>query len=106
MTSVGVSDLPEDRRLGMKDQLPAALIGRLAVDERCQGSGLGKLLLVDALRKIARAAETVAAAAVVQGAIDDDAKAFYVQYGFLALQDDPRHLFLPMATVRQLLEAG
>jgi hypothetical protein len=29
------------------------------------------------------------------------AKAFYQRYGFRPLLDQPRHLFLPMATVRQ-----
>jgi len=47
----------------------------------------------------------VAAHAVVLDAIDEGAKRFYEQYGFLELADDPLHLFLPMDTVRRLLEA-
>ncbi|MDX2432761.1 MAG: GNAT family N-acetyltransferase, partial [Bacteroides sp.] len=31
--------------------IPATLLGRLAVDQRFQASGIGKLLLIDALRR-------------------------------------------------------
>ena len=33
---------------------------------------------------------------------DDDAKRFYLKYGFIPLRDDPFHLYLPMATVRAM----
>jgi len=35
-------------------------------------------------------------------AFNDAAKRFYLRYGFTALQDDPHHLYLPMAVVRKL----
>jgi predicted GNAT family N-acyltransferase len=96
--------LPENRRAGLpRAQVPAALLGRLAVDVRQQRRGLGEFLLIDALRRISIAAAHVAAHAVVLDAIDDDAKRFYERYGFLELTDNPLHLFLPMASVRQLL---
>lgn len=40
--------------------------------------------------------------AVEVEAIDESAKQFYERYGFLALADDPRHLFLPMNVIRKL----
>lgn len=104
MHSVDVGVLPENRRAGLpRAQVPAALLGRLAVDMRHQGRGLGGFLLIDALRRISDAAEHVAAHAVVLDAIDDDAKRFYERYGFLELTDNRLHLFLPMASVRQLI---
>lgn len=104
MRSVDVGVLPENRRAGLpRAQAPAALLGRLAVDLRQQGRGLGAFLLIDALVRISIAAEHVAAHAVVLGAIDDDAKRFYERYGFGELTGDPLHLFLPMASVRRLL---
>jgi hypothetical protein len=36
-------------------------------------------------------------------AIDDEARAFYRKYGFLPLEDDPLHLYLPMKTVEAML---
>ncbi len=38
--------------------VPAAVIGRLAVDLRSQGSGLGEALLLDAIHRIVRAGDT------------------------------------------------
>ena len=35
-------------------------------------------------------------------AIDEDAKRFYVKYGFTEMADDPRHLYMAMKTVRRL----
>jgi GNAT superfamily N-acetyltransferase len=104
MHSVDVSVLPEDRRGGLpRAQVPAALLGRLAVDVRQQGRGLGRFLLMDALRRICNAAEHVSAYAVVLDVIDDDAKKFYARFGFLELTDNPLHLFLPIASVPQLV---
>ena len=76
------------------------MLGRLAVDRRSQGQGLGKFLLLDALRRICAAADQVSAHAVVLDAIDEGAKRFYERFGFLELTDDSLHLFLPM--VREL----
>ena len=41
--------------------------------------------------------------AVVVDAKDEGAATFYRHYGFLTLQAQPRRLFVPMATVAQLL---
>jgi ribosomal protein S18 acetylase RimI-like enzyme len=104
MYSIGIEVLPESRRAGLpKPQVPAALLGRLAVDETCQRQGLGELLLMDALGRICAAAEQVPAHAIVLDATDEQAKAFYERYGFLELTDDPLHLYLPLDSVRKLL---
>jgi len=36
-------------------------------------------------------------------ALDDQAAAFYRRYGFAPLLDDPLHLYLPIATVEDVL---
>ncbi|MCL4685983.1 GNAT family N-acetyltransferase [Myxococcota bacterium] len=104
MSSIDLSVIPGGRR-DLPAQVPTALIGRLAVDERYQRQRLGELLLSDALRRICQAAEHVAADAIVLDALDDDAKQFYERYGFLELTDDPLHLFLPLASARGLFPA-
>jgi hypothetical protein len=45
-------------------------------------------------------AERIGVFAVDLFSKDDEAKRFYLKYGFIPLQDDPFHLYLPMATVR------
>jgi GNAT superfamily N-acetyltransferase len=51
-TSVHASDLPPDilKRLPRHPLLPAALVGRLAIEQRFHRRGLGSALLADATR--------------------------------------------------------
>lgn len=99
-----LSEVPDDvvKRLPKYDRVPAALIGRLARDATYRGDGVGELLLVEALARAHTASERVAAHAVVVDAMDAHAASFYRRYGFQPLADDPRRLFLPMATVAAL----
>jgi GNAT superfamily N-acetyltransferase len=83
--------------------VPAVLLGRLAVDSRLRGQGLGAWLLVDALNRVALASQTIAVHAVIVDALDDAAASFYQKYGFIQFHEERRRLFLPMATVRQLV---
>ncbi len=82
--------------------VPVAHIGRLAVDRSMQGRGLGEDLLIDALARIARVADEIGIHAVEVVAINGSARRFYLKYGFTALADDERHLYLPLAAVRKL----
>ncbi|MFZ5790515.1 MAG: GNAT family N-acetyltransferase [Pseudomonadota bacterium] len=84
--------------------VPAALLGRLAVDRRQQGQGLGEHLLMDAFDRLHLASLTLAVQAIVVDAYDAGAAAFYRRYGFRPFLDDDRRLFLPMATIRQLIQ--
>lgn len=95
--------LPEDQTKGLPQiDMPVVLIGRLAVDRSVQGRGLGEFLLIDALRRAEYLAQKIGIRAVEVDAVNDAAKRFYERYGFLALADDPHHLFLPMNVIRKL----
>jgi GNAT superfamily N-acetyltransferase len=80
--------------------VPVIRLARLAVDVTQKGKGLGGVLLADALLRALRFSESIAAHAVEVDAIDDAAKRFYEHHGFIALRDDPRHLYLPIETIR------
>ena len=84
-------------REAASDGMTEVRLGRLAVAVTDKGRGLGKWLLMDAMAR--SLASEVAWAAFVVDAKDESARSFYLQYGFLALADDPLHLFLPRATV-------
>jgi GNAT superfamily N-acetyltransferase len=84
--------------------VPAALLGRLAVDESAKGKGLGAFLLMDALNRLLLATQTLAVHALVVDAKDEAAAAFYRKYGFIALPGNARRLFLPMATITKLVD--
>lgn len=81
---------------------PVACLGRLAVPRAAQGQQLGKALLLDALRRCSQSSLQIALYAVEVEAIDEEAKGFYLKYGFTPLADDPLHLYLSMKTVRAL----
>lgn len=101
--SVRFDDLTESQRKRLpRYPVPAAHLGRLAVDTTAQGQGLGSHLLIDALGRVHRADRDLAIHAVVVVAIDDAAKRFYLKFGFAELRDDSRHLFIPMKVVRKL----
>lgn len=95
--SIKLSQLPEKlaRKLP-KHPVPAALIGRLAVSNTAQGQGIGKMLLVDAVKRTLSVSNQIAIYAMVVDAINDNAKGFYEQFGFTRLSDDSHRLFLPL----------
>ncbi|PSB01850.1 GNAT family N-acetyltransferase [Merismopedia glauca] len=90
---------PSDRSKIPAYPVPAALIGKLAVDRSAQGKGLGGELLVDALLRSLRASQEIAIYAVRVDAIDERAKEFYLKYEFIPFEDRPLSLFLPLATI-------
>lgn len=83
--------------------VPVALIARLAVHADHQGRGLGRSLLLDALRRIVRASEELAVRAVIVEADDDRAAAFYEHFGFQPSPLDHRLLMVPLACVRRFV---
>lgn len=83
--------------------IPTTLLGRLAVDSRFQGLGVGKLLLIDALKRSYEISKTIGSFAVVVDPIDKGAENFYAKYGFIKLPDSGK-MFLPMRTINQLFE--
>ena len=89
-------------RRAMPEQVPLLLIGRLAIDQTCQGQGLGADLLVDALRRCLAAAEIVGARAVVAHAIDEDAVKFYRHHGFQLSPLGERVMLMPIEFARAL----
>lgn len=77
--------------------VPMLRIGRLAVDKRQQGKGIGQDLLAFALRLALEFSERVGLYAVVVDAKDDRAAAFYRRLHFEPTLDDDLCLFLPLA---------
>lgn len=86
--------------------VPAALLGRLAVDDGAKGKGLGAFLLMDVLNRTLLATQTLAVHAMIVDARDDAAAAFYRKYGFIPFTgEERRRLFLPMSTIRKLVKS-
>ena len=99
MVPIVLTALPDKLQKKHSSSTSAGLIARLAVDKRYHGRGFGEWLLIDALRKLVAASDTVAFPLVVVDA-KDGAKQFYQRFGFQAFQHAEHKLFISIADVR------
>lgn len=100
-----LTDLPDTiaRRLPRYGLVPVVLLGRLAVDRRRQGRGIGTFLLHDALGRSLALRTSAGAWTVVVDAIEERATAFYRHHGFEELPENPRRLYLPLRRIARLV---
>ncbi len=103
-TNVALSALSPDviKKLPRYPVVPAALLGRMAVSQVCQGKGLGGVLLSDALLRTARTEMGVFAMLV--DAEDEASQRFYEHFGFTLLPGVERRLCLPIALALRRLD--
>ncbi len=78
-------------------------LARLAVAQSRQRQGLGALMIIHAMRRALQVADSAGIIGLFVDAKDEAASHYYRRFGFLALPDDPHKLFLPLATLRQVL---
>jgi GNAT superfamily N-acetyltransferase len=94
-------EAPERLSKGLaRHPVPIMLLARLAVDRRWQGQGVGKALLKDAMLRTLQAAEIAGIRGLAVHAKDEEARAFYERFDFVASPTDPRHLFVLLKDVR------
>ena len=97
--SLDYDALPQNKGLP-KYAIPSALIGRLAVDQKYKGRGYGKLLLVDALKRILKVSGEIGIYCITVDAKDDNARKFYKHFGFEELLDEKNHLYISIEKVK------
>lgn len=97
---VAATELPPDLKLP-RYLVPILRIGRLAVDKRWQGQGVGHGLLAFALHLALDFSERVGLYAVVVDAKDDRVAGFYRKLGFRPTLDNALCLYLPLAVLQQ-----
>jgi GNAT superfamily N-acetyltransferase len=96
------SDLPPESAKKLPHYpVPAAIIGRLAVDQAYQRRGYGKFLLLDAAERVLHASAAVAVYAIIVDAKDEAARRFYERYGFIAFPSMENRLFLPLSVFQE-----
>lgn len=97
------SDVVPEKRLP-RGPLGVVLLGRLAVDVRSQGQGLGKRMLLRAMSETEAAARHIGIYALLLDAMDEEARSWYLglEFGFQAVTDDPKRLYVPVAFLRQV----
>jgi GNAT superfamily N-acetyltransferase len=97
------ADLPGKVRRNAPNPVPAVLMGRLAIDAKAQGSGLGRFLVRDAILSTLAAADRIGVRILLVHALQERAAGLYEQLGFKRSPTDPLHLYLLLAQARKSL---
>jgi GNAT superfamily N-acetyltransferase len=102
--SIPLSNFPEQIQKKLPKSytsIPATLLGRLAIDTKHQGKGIGKILLIDALKRSFGISQEIGSFAVVVDPIDTDAELFYEKYDFIKLPHSGK-MFIATKTLQEL----
>lgn len=90
-------------RRNMPEPIPIVLLGRLAVDVRHAGQGLGRAMFRDGAKRVLNAAGSIGIRGILVHAISEDAKAFYLALGFEPSPLEPMTLMVTPADLRSAL---
>ncbi len=95
-----VDKLPRKYAKKYPSKAPAAKLARLAVAKDRQRQGLGTHMMINAVERVIRVSQDLGIIGFFVDAKDNKAKAYYEQFGFIQLPDNPLELSLPLATLR------
>ena len=102
--SITISSFPEHIQKKLPKSytsIPTTLLGRLAMDKKHQGKGIGKILLIDALKRSYEISQKIGSFAVVVDPMDEESESFYKKYDFLTLPDSGK-MFITIKTLKVL----
>ena len=71
------------------------------MDKNFQNKGIGKILLIDALKRCYEVSKEMGSFAVVVDPIDRNAAMFYKKYDFISLPDSKK-MFIAIQSLQQL----
>lgn len=100
--SIQRADATPRARRNMPNPVPAILLGRIAVDQKEAGQGLGTWLLRDAVLRTLQAAEVVGVRIHLAHAASERARAFYLDRGFAPSPTDPLHVMIVLQDIKAL----
>lgn len=96
--------LPKTATKKLPREVGGIRLGRLAVSVACQRQGLGKILLVEALKTFYGIFRGAGGIGLFVDAKDQAAKSFYEQFGFIPRPSNEMELFLPVKTIQEVLK--
>jgi len=88
-------------RRNMPDPIPVMLLGRLAVDVRYKGQGLGSGLLRDAILRTLSVAKQAGIRAILVHALSEQARLFYKYHGFYESTTNSMTLLITLDDARK-----
>lgn len=96
-------EAPERLAKGLpRHPVPVIILARLAVERTWHGKGLGAALVVDAMRRVLRAADIAGVRALVVHAKDETAMRFYEHLGFVPFGDGLLSLYRLLKDIRAM----
>lgn len=98
--SIASTDSAGRFRRNMPDPIPVVVPGRLAIDQRYHGAGLGRALVRDAAMRVEAAGETIGVRGLIVHAISGEAKSFYQALGFGQSPTHPMTLMISLADLK------
>jgi len=99
------SSLPSSAGKRLPRAVPVSRLGRLAVDSRLQGQGLGQALLMEAIARTLIAAQQIGVCGMFVDAKNPGVAAFYAKYGFEACETDPLKLWISLTNLAPMTSA-
>lgn len=100
---VALSEIRSKHRHNLPNPVPVMVLGRLAVDQRHHGHAIGSALLREAMQRTLEISRSAGVRMLMVHAIDDDAVAFYMRYGFHVFPAGSRTMFLAIETIAAAL---
>jgi ribosomal protein S18 acetylase RimI-like enzyme len=104
LCEVRIEKLPPALAKKYPSKVPGVKLARLAVDKKWQRQGIGEILLVEAMQRALLVADTAGGIGLFVDAKDEAAQSYYARYSFVSLEDNLLEMFLPLSTLRSLLE--
>ncbi len=106
MGGVQKGDLPHSLGRGLPPvEIGMVLIGRLAVALQHQGKGIGRDMLIDAIKRSVHAGTSAAARFIAVDPIDDTAQTFYRHFGFQHIVGDLNgRMYISIAAAEKTLD--
>lgn len=107
LTVGAIANIEADERLkkgmGLHD-IPVLILARMGVDKDFQGLGIGRALLRDAIERAFVINGNAGLRAVITHPIDENARAFYLAFGFSENRFRPHELYLMLKDAAKRLK--
>lgn len=94
---------PKSLTRNMPDPLPCVLLGRLAIDDKFKGMGVGAALLKDAMMRVISVSQHTGVVGLLTHPLNTNAKKFYSKYGFVECPGSDDTLILPIKTIAKAI---
>jgi len=94
-------------KFGRVNSTPCVYLGMIGVNGDHQGSGVGRLLMLHAMKKTLEVADLVGIYALTLTAIDQSTAERYKRWNFVPFSEGELDMFVPLTTIKQALtDAG